>query len=230
MRALFTSEIAMLLLCVGAFFIGKYIFVRTKIALFNPLLISMILIIPTLYFWEIDYSVFNNGTKMIQFFLSPTVVALGFMLYEQIDTIKANLKSILVSISIGSFISIASIVIICKLLGTDVSVISSLIPKSVTTPIALSLSKQMGGIEALTAVSVIITGILGNIIAVPLFRILGIKNRIAKGLALGSSAHAIGTMKAMEIGSLEGAISGLAIGVTGVITALLSPFFYNFLG
>lgn len=229
MRTLFTSEIAMLLLCVGAFFIGKYIFVRTKIALFNPLLISMIVIIPVLYLFDIDYPTFNNGTKMIQFFLGPTVVALGFMLYEQIDTIKANLKSILISISIGSFISIATIVIICRFLGTDVNVITSLIPKSVTTPIALSLSKQMGGIEALTAVSVIITGIIGNIIAVPLFRILGIKDRIAKGLALGSSAHAIGTMKAMEIGSLEGAISGLAIGVTGVITALLSPLFYSVL-
>lgn len=229
MRTLFTSEIAMLLLCVGAFFIGKYIFVRTKIALFNPLLISIIVIIPVLYLFDIDYPTFNNGTKMIQFFLGPTVVALGFMLYEQIDTIKANLKSILISISVGSFISIATIVLICRFLGTDIAVITSLIPKSVTTPIALSLSKQMGGIEALTAVSVIITGIIGNIIAVPLFRILGIKDRIAKGLALGSSAHAIGTMKAMEIGSLEGAISGLAIGVTGVITALLSPLFYSIL-
>lgn len=229
MRTLFTSEIAMLLLCVGAFFIGKYIFVRTKVALFNPLLICMLIIIPILYIFDIDYPTFSNGTKMIQFFLGPTVVALGFMLYEQTDTIKANLKSILISISIGSFISIGTIVVICRILGTDIAVISSLIPKSVTTPIALSLSKQMGGIEALTAVSVIITGIIGNIIAVPLFRILGIKDSIAKGLALGSSAHAIGTMKAMEIGSLEGAISGLAIGVTGVITALLSPLFYSIL-
>lgn len=229
MRTLFTSEIAMLLLCVGAFFIGKFIFARTKIALFNPLLISIVLIIPVLSLFDVEYKTFSNGTKMIQFFLGPTVVALGFMLYEQIDTIKSNLKSILISISVGSFMSIGTIIAICTMLGSDLSVISSLIPKSVTTPIALSLSRQMGGIESLTAVSVVITGILGNIIAVPFFRILGVKDRIAKGLALGSSAHAIGTMKALEIGSIEGAISGLAIGVTGVITALLSPLFYGIL-
>lgn len=229
MNAIFTSEIAMLLLCVGAFFIGKFIFVRTKLAIFNPLLIAMILIIGVLQVSNTPYETFNKGTKMIQFFLGPTVVALGVMLYEQIDTIKANYKSILISIITGSFISILSIVFICKAFHADLNVISSLIPKSVTTPIALSLSKQMGGIEALTAVSVVITGILGNIIAVPLFKILRVSDRIAKGLALGSSAHAIGTMKAIELGSLEGAISGLAIGVTGVITALLSPLFQNWL-
>lgn len=229
MRELLSSELMMLLLTVGAFLLGKLIFRKTKMALFNPLLIAALLIIPTLLLLDISYEQYHKSTQFIRFFLSPTVVLLGFLLYEEVESIRANLKNILIAITTGSFVTMGTILLIGKLMGAENEIILSLLPKSVTMPIALSLSGQSGGVEAITAVSVVITGIFGNMIGVTLLKLFKITDKIAAGLAFGASSHAIGTAKALECGALEGAMSGLAIGVTGVITALMMPLFQQLL-
>jgi len=155
--------------------------------------------------------------------LGPSVVALGYVLYEQIEQIRGNVVSILTAVFTGSAVGILSVVLIAKLLGADHVLMVSLAPKSVTTPIAMSLSEKSGGIPALTAAFVVICGIFGGLIGPVLLRKLGIKSKIAQGLAMGSSAHALGTARAMEMGAVEGAISGLAIGIMGIATALLIP-------
>ncbi|MDP4271020.1 MAG: LrgB family protein, partial [Bacteroidota bacterium] len=171
----------------------------------------------------IDYDSFREGSRFIHFLLGPTVVALGYVLYEQVRYIKGNTISIVVSVLAGSITSVASVVLMSKLFGIDAQIIYSMAPKSVTTPIALSLSEKYHGIQALTAVSVVVTGIFGSIIGPVLFKYTGIKTKMARGLALGAASHAVGTAKALELGAVEGAFGGLAIGLMGFLTALLLP-------
>ena len=156
--------------------------------------------------------------------LGPSVVALGYVLYEQLEHIKGNVISILSAVFVGSIVGIVSVVLIAKVLGADHILIASLAPKSVTTPIAISLAEKTGGIPALAAAFVVICGIFGGLVGPVILRRIGIKSKIAKGLAMGSASHALGTARAMEMGAIEGAISGLAIGLMGIMTALLIPF------
>lgn len=223
-RPVITSEVFLLMLSLGAFLAGLLIYKRTKISLLQPLLISMIIIIPFLKLTGIDYPTFYKQTRILNFMLGPSVVALGYVLYEQIEQIRGNVISILTSVFVGSAVGILSVVLIARLLGADHILIASLAPKSVTTPIAMSISQKSGGAPALTASFVIICGIFGGLIGPVLLRRIGIKSKVAQGLAMGSSAHAIGTARAMEMGAVEGAISGLAIGIMGIMTALLIPF------
>lgn len=156
--------------------------------------------------------------------LGPSVVALGYVLYEQMAHIKGNVVSILTAVFVGSVVGIASVVLIAKMLGADRILMASLAPKSVTTPIAISLAEQHGGVPALAAAFVVICGIFGGLVGPIVLRKIGIKSSIAKGLAMGSASHALGTARAMEMGAIEGAVSGLAIGIMGIMTALLIPF------
>ena len=151
------------------------------------------------------------------------MVALGYALYRQVEQLRANAVSIVTSVVVGSVVGIVSVILIIRLFGAGHTVEASLVPKSVTTPIAMSISERAGGIGSLTAIVVILTGIFGSIVGPFVLRKLKITSRIAKGLALGSAAHGVGTAKAMEMGAVEGAVSGLAIGLMGLITALLVP-------
>ena len=214
----------MLMFVMGTFLLGVFIYKRTKITLLQPLLISMIIIIPFLKLTGIDYPTFYQQTRILNFMLGPSVVALGYILYAQIEQIKGNVISILTAVFIGSFVGILSVVLVAKAFGADHLLIASLAPKSVTTPIAISLSEKAGGVPALTAAFVVICGIFGGLVGPIILRSIGIKSKIATGLAMGSSAHALGTARAMEIGAVEGAISGLAIGIMGIMTALMIPF------
>ncbi|MDP4238893.1 MAG: LrgB family protein [Bacteroidota bacterium] len=223
-RPLISSEIFLLMLVMGTFLLGVYIYKRTKITLLQPLLISMLIIIPFLKVAGIDFPTFYQQTRILNFMLGPSVVALGYVLYEQIEQIRGNVISILTSVFIGSIVGILSVVLVAKIFGADRLLIASLAPKSVTTPIAMSLSEKSGGAPALTAAFVVICGIFGGLIGPVILRRIGIKSKIAKGLAMGSSSHALGTARAMEMGAVEGAISGLAIGIMGIMTALLIPF------
>ncbi|MDR3651699.1 MAG: LrgB family protein [Paludibacter sp.] len=219
-----SSEVFLLMIVMGSFLLGVYIYKRTKITLLQPLLISMLIIIPFLKITGIDYQTFCNQTQILNFMLGPSVVALGYVLYEQIEYLKGNVVSILTAVFTGSVVGILSVMLIAKLMGADHILISSLAPKSVTTPIAMSLAEKNGGIPALTAAFVVICGIFGGLVGPIILRRIGIKSKIAQGLAMGSSAHALGTARAMEMGAVEGAISGLAIGIMGIMTALLIPF------
>jgi len=220
----FSSEVFLLTLVMGTFLLGVYLYKRTKITLMQPLLIAILIIIPFLKITGIDYHTFCDKVRILNFMLGPSVVALGYVLYEQIENVKGNIISILSAVFVGSIVGILSVVFIAKAFGADKILIASLAPKSVTTPIAISLAEKDGGIPALAAAFVVICGIFGGLVGPIILRRLGIKSKIAKGLAMGSASHALGTARAMEMGALEGAISGLAIGIMGIMTALLIPF------
>lgn len=220
---LFTGEVFMLTLVMGTFLLGVWIYKRSKITLLQPLLISMIIIIPFLKITGIDYQTFYQQTRILNFMLGPSVVALGFVLYEQMEHIRGNVISILTAVFVGSIVGIVSVLLVAKLFGADELLMASLAPKSVTTPIAISLAEKNGGVPALTAAFVVICGLFGGLIGPLVLRRVGIKSKIARGLAMGSASHALGTVRALEMGALEGAISGLAIGIMGIMTALLIP-------
>ncbi|NDV68725.1 LrgB family protein [Dysgonomonas sp. 25] len=229
MKALFESTEFILLLIFGTYLFGQWVFKKTKIALFHPLIISIAIIIAFLKITDIDYLTFEHGAQFVNFMLGPSIVALGYVLYEQISYLKGNVTSIMLSIFVGSVVGILSVILLARLTGADEILIYSLEPKSVTTAIAISISSQSGGDVSLTAVIVVFCGILGSIIGPPILKLLGIKSSVAKGLAMGASAHSVGTAKAMEMGMIEGALSGLAIGLMGVMTALLIPIVHQIL-
>lgn len=212
------------MLVMGVFLLGVYLYKRTKITILQPLLITMLIIIPFLKITGIDYHTFYEKTRILNFMLGPSVVALGYVLFEQIENIRGNVVSILTSVFMGSIVGILSVVLIAKAFGADRILVASLAPKSVTTPIAISLAEKDGGVPALAAAFVVICGIFGGLVGPLVLRRIGVKSKIAKGLAMGSASHALGTARAMEMGALEGAISGLAIGIMGIMTALLIPF------
>lgn len=223
MKALLESTNFILILIFGSYLFGQWIFKKTKIAILHPLIVSIAIIIIFLQVTKIDFQKFEEGSRFVSFLLGPSVVALGYILYEQMKYLKGNVISILCSIFMGSITGIVSVIILAKITGADNAIMMSLEPKSVTTAIALNISSQYGGIPSLTAVIVLFCGIFGGIIGPYVLKILRVKSSIAKGLALGASSHSVGTVKAMEMGVIEGAISGLAIGLMGVMTALLIP-------
>ena len=162
------------------------------------------------------------GGALVNMFLAPATACLAVAIYTKIDVLKKYWLPIVVGCTAGSAASMASVLGMCKLFGLDQSMTVSLIPKSVTTPIAVSISEPAGGVVPITVVAVIFTGILGSILAPTLIKIFHVKDSVAAGLAIGACSHAVGTSKAIEIGEIEGAMSGLAIGICGIITVLFS--------
>ena len=221
---LLRSELFGLTLVMGSYLLGIFLYKRLKLPIIQPLLISMIIIIVFLKTTGIDYSVFRNNTRFLNFMLGPSVVALGYVLYEQIYYLKGNIISILTAVFVGCIVGIVSVVGIAKLMGTDTQMLFSLAPKSVTTPIAISIAKNNHGIPELAVVFVSICGIFGGAVGAIVLRYQDIKSKVAKGLAMGTASHALGTVRAIEMGATEGAISGLAIGIMGIMTAMVIPF------
>lgn len=212
-----------------AYFVGLWIFKKTKITLLNPLIISIVTIILLLVFANIPYQMYQKATVPLDFMLGPTVVALGYALYTQREELFKNFFSIGISMFVGAMVGISSVVAVLWLFGASHEIVASIVPKSVTSAIAIPLAQQNGGIASITSMVVVMTGIFGGIIGPTVLRKLNITSKIAKGLALGSAAHGMGTAKAMEMGALEGAIAGLAIGLMGLFTAILVPFIEPFL-
>lgn len=229
MYNIFDTEIFGLILTILFFNIGIYIQKKTKKPIFNPLLISILGIILFLSITKIPYESYKLGAERINFFLSPVTIVLAVPLYKQFDLFKKYLVEILIGISCGVVISFISIKLIGYFANANLDIINSLIPKSITTPMGISLTKTLNGVEAITVVSIILTGILGAIISPVVFKIGKINHPVAKGIALGTSAHALGTTKALEMGEVEGAMSGLSIGISGIITVILIPIIIKFL-
>lgn len=225
MREVLTSEVFILALTLGLYFGASWIYQKTKLALLHPVLVTIAAIIALLLAFHVDYLTFKKGAHLIDFMLGPSVVALGYTLHTQVEHIKVNAASILTSLFVGAVVGIGSVLLIAKALGSSHLLAVTLAPKSVTTPIAIAISERFGGISSLTAVVVVAVGILGGIAGPWVLRILKVDSKIAVGLALGASAHGLGTARAMELGAIEGAVSGLAIGLMGLMTALLAPFF-----
>ena len=229
MYNVFDTEIFGVILTILFFNIGIYIQKKTNKPIFNPLLIAILGIILFLSITKIPYESYKLGGDRINFFLGPVTIVLAVPLYKQFDLFKKYLLEILIGISCGVVVSFISIKLIGHFTNADVDIINSLIPKSITTPMGISLTKTLSGVEAITVVSIILTGILGAIISPIVFKIGKINNPVAKGIALGTSAHALGTTKALEIGEVEGAMSSLSIGIAGIITVIVVPIILNLL-
>lgn len=223
MTSLLNSEIFILTLVIGVYLLAVWLYRKTKLNLLNPLLVSIPVLVVITHVLGISYESFEKGSRIITFMLGPTVVVLGYLLYEQVAHLRENAVSIITSVFVGCVTGILSVVFIARYFGADHALIVSLEPKSVTTPIAMSIAEKSGGIPSIAAVVVIVVGIFGGIVGPFVLEKLGIRSKIARGLALGSAAHGLGTARAMELGTIEGAISGLAIGVMGIMTAILVP-------
>ncbi|RKI47648.1 LrgB family protein [Clostridium paraputrificum] len=216
-----------IVLSLAAFEIGLYIYRKTNIPLFNPLLIAIGIVVAFLLAFNIDFDTYNQGGKFINMFLGPSTVILAVPLYKQLDLLKKHSLSIFLGILLGSIIGIFAVIGLSYLLGLDASIIKSLLPKSVTTPIGIELSNQLGGISSVTVLAIILSGIIGAVMAPTICKIFKIKDSVAVGISLGTAAHAVGTTKALEIGETEGAMSGLSIGVAGIMTVFIAPLAYN---
>lgn len=205
------------------FEIGLFIYRKSKISLFNPILISVTLIIVFIISFDIPYEKYKVGGDFINFFLKPATVVLAVPLYKKIDIFKKNFIPILSGITMGCISSILSIILLSKVLDLPANILKSLIPKSITTPIGIEVSSQLGGIPSVTVTAIIITGIIGAVIGPTICKWFGLKDSVAVGISMGTSSHAIGTSKAIELGEIQGAMSGLAIGLAGLVTVLLVP-------
>lgn len=223
MTELLNSPMTGVLISIICFEIGLYIYRKTKIPFFNPLLIAIILVIFIIKLFNISLDSFNTGGNLINFFLGPATVVLAVPLYHKLDLIKKYFVPILLGVTVGSITAIFSIYYISKLFGLTDELTFSLVPKSITTPIGIEVSKVIGGIPAITVAAIIFTGIVGAVISPLVCKIFRIKNEIAVGISIGTASHAIGTTKAIEMGETEGAMSSLAIGIAGIITSLIAP-------
>lgn len=210
--------------------IGLYIQKKTKLAVFNPLLIAILGIILFLKVSHISYASYKMGGDSINFFLSPVTIVLAIPLYKQYDLLKKHLYEIVIGITTGVVASFISIIAISKITHSDQIIMNSLLGKSITTPMGISLTSSLGGIESITIVAIILTGIVGAMVATPIFKFINTTHPVSKGIALGTASHALGTTKALELGEIEGAMSGLAIGISGTITVILIPILIKFLG
>ena len=217
------------MLSLAAYEFGVLLKKKLKLALFNPLLVSIILIIIFLHIFQIDYAVYNDGAKYLSYLLTPATVCLAIPLYEQLELLKQNVKAILAGIFSGALTSVTGVFILALLFHLKHEAYVTLLPKSVTTAIGMGVSEELGGIVTITVAVIIITGVLGNMIAETVCKIFHIEEDIAKGIGIGSASHAIGTVKAMEMGEVEGAMSSLSIAVSGLITVVLASIYAQFL-
>ena len=223
MGILLNNEVIVLTLVIGIYLGSVMVYKKTGLAFLHPVPLCIGVLILLLILTHTDYSSFKKNSRMIDFMLGPAVVALGLILYEQYEHVKKHFISILVTVSAGALSGILSVGGIAWLFGADKIIIETLLPKSVTTPIAIGISERFGGIPALTAVIVVLVGVFGGIIGPYLLRKLGVESRVARGLAMGAGAHGLGMTRAIELGAVEGAISGLAIVLMGLMTAILIP-------
>ena len=213
------------LLSLAGYELGLILKKKFKLAIFNPLLIASVSVIAVLLLLDIDYESYNEGGKYLSYLLTPATVSLAVPLYEQLELLKKNLKAVAAGIISGVIASVFGVFALCKLFGMNHQQYVTLLPKSITTAIGMGVSEELGGIVTITVAVIVITGVLGNVIADLVYKIFRIEEPVAKGLALGTASHAIGTAKAMELGMTEGAMSSLAIAVAGLLTAVLAPVF-----
>lgn len=198
---------------------------KYKLAVLNPLLITAIVLIAFLALTNVGYESYNASAKYISYFLTPATVALAVPLYEQLKLLKENLAAVLCGLLAGVLTSLVSIFLLSKLFGLNHEQYVTLLPKSITTAIGMGVSEEMGGITAITVAVICVTGMIGDITSEWLYKILKIRHPIAKGLALGTASHAMGTAKAMEMGEVEGAMGSLAIVTAGLLTVVGASFF-----
>ncbi len=224
------NKFFLLAITFGFYFLAKLLQKRTGWILLNPILLTIAVLILFLKTFDISFETYNEGGHLIEFWLKPAVVALGVPLYLQLETIKKQILPIVLSQLAGCFVGVVSVVLIAKAMGAGQEIIYSLAPKSVTTPIAMEVTKTIGGIPALTATVVIFVGLFGAICGFKILHLLKIDSPIAQGLSMGTAAHAVGTSTAMDISGKYGAFASLGLTLNGIFTALLTPSILRLVG
>lgn len=205
------------------YWIGYYLQKKLKKPFLNPLLIALVLIIALLSFLQVDYETYQLSANYITYFLTPATVCLAVPLYKQLTLLKKNLAAILIAVLAGCISHLIVVAGLSFLFHWNRDFLFSFLPKSVTTPIALGICNESGGMEELTIIGVTVAGLTGSILGPALLKLFQIKNPIAQGLALGTASHAIGTSKAVELGDIQAAVSSVAIVITGIMTVILIP-------
>jgi predicted murein hydrolase (TIGR00659 family) len=223
------SLFAGVVLSILAYLFGSFLKKKFKLAIFNPLLISIAISIVVLIVGDIDYDTYNTSARYLSWLLTPATVSLAIPLYEKWELLKHNYKAVLSGLLAGTVTSLTTVFILSKLFGLSHEEYVTLLPKSITTAIGMGVSEELGGYVTITVAVIIITGVLGNMFGELICRLFRITEPISKGLAFGAASHAVGTAKAMEIGEVEGAMSGLAIAVSGILTVILATLFANFI-
>ena len=226
-EALASSAYFGAVLSIAAYSFGLWLKKKTGFALCKPLLVAAAVIIPVLLAADLSYDEYMKGAQCISYLLTPATVCLAIPLYKQLALLKRNKAAVVCGIAAGVVANAATILVLCLLFKLEHVHYVTLLPKSITTAIGMGVSEEAGGIVTLTVVSIIITGVSGVILAEKLFQFLHLEEPVAKGLALGNAAHAIGTAKALELGEIEGAMSSLAIAVAGLMTVVVVPLIGN---
>ena len=230
MTAFFESSVfAGVFFTLAAYFIGLSIKKKTGLSILNPLLVAIILMMGFISVLGVPYSVYSAGTKLISNLLTPATICLAVPLYEQFALLKKHPAAILAGIASGVVTSLLCVFVLSLLFGLDHASYVTLLPKSITTAIGMSVSQELGGYVSITVAVILMTGILGNMIAQSVCSLFRITDPIAKGIAIGTSSHAIGTSRAMEIGQVEGAMSSLSIVVSGILTVAGASLFAGLL-
>ena len=212
-----------------SYMIGVYLKKKLNVGLFNPLLISIAVTIIFLVLSHIDYDAYNEGARYLSWLLTPATVCLAIPLYEEFELLKSNVRAVMCGIISGVLTSLITILVLALFFGLTHEEYVTLLPKSITTAIGMGVSEELGGYVTITVAVIIMTGVIGNILAEFICKIFRIEEPIAKGIAIGSAAHAIGTAKAMEIGEVEGAMSSLSIAVAGILTVVGASVFAHFI-
>lgn len=224
-----SSPLLHLTLTLAVFVVASAFYRRLRMNPFvNPVLLSVVLIVLILRFTDTDYQTYFEGAQFVHFLLGPATVALAIPLYRQFERIKKSALAIFVSLLCGSITSAVSAVVIAWVLGADVMTLISLAPKSVTAPVAMGITEQLGGLPSLTAIIVILTGMIGAMFGPLLLNALKIKDWAARGFAIGTASHGIGTARALQVNELSGAFSGLAMGLNALATSIILPIVWNF--
>lgn len=216
-------------LSLAAYGLGIVLKRRFKFALFNPLLVSIVLTISLLVVSGVSYDAYNASARYLSWFLTPATVCLALPLYEKREALLKNARAVFVSLVVGALTSLLTVFALAAVMKLDHAMYVTLLPKSITTAIGMGVAEELGGHVNIAVAVIVLTGVLGNVFGVTLCRVFRITHPVAKGLAFGASSHAIGTTKAMELGEVEGAMSGLAIAVSGVITVVIAPLFCRFI-
>lgn len=217
------------LISLGLYWLGAALKKRLRLAIVNPLLIAIGGTIVCLLLFGVDYASYSAAARPLSFLLTPATVCLAVPLYRQLPLMRRHWKAVLGGIAIGVAVSLFSIFLLALAFGLNNSQYATLLPKSITTAIGMGVSAELGGVETITVAVIVLTGIAGNVLAEPVCRLLRITDPVAQGVAIGASSHAIGTARALEMGQVTGAMSGLAIAVSGLMTVALAPVFAGFI-
>lgn len=215
-------------LSLGTFFLGSWMKKKLRWRFLNPLLLSILFTVVFLLACGVDYDSYNEGAKYLSYLLTPATVCLAVPLYEQLEVLMKHWRAVLAGILSGVAASLLSILAMAVLFSLEHEEYVTFLPKSITTAIGMGVSQELGGYVPVTVAVIIITGVLGNVVAEPVLGLFRIREPVAKGIALGTASHAMGTTRAMEMGEVEGAMSSLSIVVAGIVTVVGASVFAMF--